>query len=226
MSKKDKKKDIKCNCSPECDCGCQEGKECKCEDKCTCSDNCECGCQEGKECTCNDDNCNCECGDECHCDNEKCCCDEAKELELTGKINALQEALLREKAEVQNYKRRKDEEVSRILKYANEDIILEFLPILDNLERAIKMDDNDLTDEVSKYLEGIKMVYSQTKTMLEHFDVHEIDTLGKKFDPMYHQAVLTGKDDSKESGTVLEVYQKGYMYKDKVIRVSMVKVNE
>lgn len=204
MSKKDKKKDIKCNCSPECDCGCQDGKECTCGDECSCNDDCQCGCQDGKE----------------------CCCKEDKELELTSKINNLQEALLREKAEVQNYKRRKDEEVSRILKYANEDIILEFLPILDNLERAIKLDDNDLTDEVSKYLEGIKMVYSQTKTMLEHFDVREIDTLGKKFDPMYHQAVLTGKDETKESGTVLEVYQKGYMYKDKVIRVSMVKVNE
>ena len=197
MSKKNHNKEHKSNCTPECECGCQDGKECTCNEECKCDDKCECGCHE-----------------------------EDKELELTSKINALQEALLREKAEVQNYKRRKDEEVSRILKYANEDIILEFLPILDNLERAIKMDDNDLTDEVSKYLEGIKMVYSQTKTMLEHFDVKEIDTLGKKFDPTYHQAVLTGKDESKESGTILEVYQKGYMYKDKVIRVSMVKVNE
>ena len=213
MSKKHHNKDKKCNCTEECNCGCQEGKECTCEEECNCNENCECGCQDDKKCCC---------GEECNCG----CNEEDKELELTSKINALQEALLREKAEVQNYKRRKDEDVSRILKYSNEDIILEFLPILDNLERAIKMDDNDLTDEVSKYLEGIKMVYSQTKTMLEHFDVHEIDTLGKKFDPMYHQAVLTGKDDSKESGTVLEVYQKGYMYKDKVVRVSMVKVNE
>ncbi len=213
MSKKNHKKDKICNCTEECDCGCQEGKEC------TCNDNCKCGCQEGKECTCEGE---CHCEDNCECGCQK----EDKELELTSKINALQEALLREKAEVQNYKRRKDEEVSRILKYSNEDIILEFLPILDNLERAIKMDDNDLTDEVSKYLDGIKMVYSQTKTMLEHFDVHEIDTLDKKFDPTYHQAVLTGKDETKESGTILEVYQKGYMYKDKVIRVSMVKVNE
>ena len=216
MSKKDHKKNKKCNCTPECDCGCQEGKECTCNNECHCDDNCECGCEEGMKCTCEG---------ECH-DGKECHCEEDKELVLTSKINSLQEALLREKAEVQNYKRRKDEEVSRILKYSNEDIILEFLPILDNLERAIKMDDNDLTDEVSKYLEGIKMVYSQTKTMLEHFDVKEIDTLGKKFDPTYHQAVLTGKDETKESGIVLEVYQKGYMYKDKVIRVSMVKVNE
>jgi len=202
VSKKDKKKmeEKQCHCSPECECGCQEGKECTCDDH-------ECACGE-----------ECHCGDDCH--------EEDKELILNSKINALQEALLREKAEVQNYKRRKDEEVSRILKYANEDIILEFLPILDNLERAIKLDDNDLTDEVSKYLEGIKMVYSQTKTMLEHYDVKEIESLGKPFDPTYDQAVLTGKDETKESGIVLEVYQKGYMYKDKVIRVSMVKVNE
>ena len=215
MSKKNKNKiEEKCNCSQNCECGCQDGKECTCDDE-----NCNCGCQEGGECSCGED-CNCS-SDSC-----ECCCDEDTELILNSKINALQEALLREKAEVQNYKRRKDEEVSRMLKYANEDIILEFLPILDNLERAIKMDDNNLTDEVSKFLEGIKMVYSQIKSMLEHYEVKEIDALGKVFDPMYHQAVLTSKDSEHESGTILEVYQKGYMYKDKVVRFSMVRVNE
>ena len=194
------------------------------EKKCHCHEKCDCGCQDGQECTCEDNECNCGCQDnECHCHE---CDEEDKELVLTSKINSLQEALLREKAEVQNYKRRKDEEVSRMLKYANEDIILEFLPILDNLERAIKMDDNNLTDEVSKFLDGIKMVYSQIKSMLENYEVKEIDALGKVFDPMYHQAVLTSKDPEKDSGTILEVYQKGYMYKDKVVRFSMVRVNE
>ncbi len=141
------------------------------------------------------------------------------------KTKKLEEALLRTQAELINFKRRKEEETSRLLKYANEDIIVEFLPVLDNIERAIKMDDDNLDDEVSKFLAGFKMVYAQIKTLLEKFEVKEIECLGKMFDPTYHQAVLTESDNTKEKGIILEVLQKGYMYKDKVIRVSMVKVN-
>lgn len=160
----------------------------------------------------------------------KCSCDEEKNEclnnELDDKIKKLEEALLRNQAELINFKRRKDEEVSRLLKYANEDVILGFLPILDNIERAIKMDDDNLDDEVSKFLEGFKMIYSQIVSLLEKFEVKEIVCLNGMFDPVYHQAVLTDKDETKDSGIILEVLQKGYMYKDKVIRPSMVKVNE
>ena len=112
------------------------------------------------------------------------------------------------------------------MKYAEEDIILGFLPILDNIERAINMDDDNLDDEVSKFLEGFKMVYAQIVSLLEKFEVKEIEAFNVEFDPTYHQAVLTDKDETKASGIILEVLQKGYMYKDKVIRPSMVKVNE
>ena len=172
-------------------------------------ENCKC------ECNCDNESCNCENDCECNCGNE-----------LEDKVKNLEEVLLRNQAELINFKRRKEEETSRLLKYAEEDIILGFLPILDNIERAINMDDEDLDDEVSKFLEGFKMVYTQIKTLLDKFEVTEIDTLHKPFDPTYHQAVLTDKDENFESGVVLEVLQKGYMYKDKVIRPSMVKVNE
>ena len=145
---------------------------------------------------------------------------------LEDKVKKLEEALLRNQAELMNYKRRKDEEVSRMLKYSEEDIIREFLPILDNFERAIKMDDDNLDDEVSKFLEGFKMVYTQINNMLDKFEVKEIEAFGKEFDPTYHQAVMKESNPDKESGIVLEVFQKGYMYKDRVIRPSMVKVNE
>ena len=69
-------------------------------------------------------------------------------------------------------------------------------------------------------------MYKQIKDLLTKFEVTEMDCLGKEFDPTYHQAVTTGKDESKESGVILEVLQKGYMYKDKVLRTAMVKVNE
>lgn len=147
-------------------------------------------------------------------------------LLLGNRIKELEEKLVRNQAELINYKRRKDDEVSRMLKYSQEDIILEILPIIDNFERAIKLDDNNLEDELSKFLNGFKMIYTNLIEVLNKYEVKEIEALGKEFDPTYHQAVLTDKDESKAPGTVLEVLQKGYMYKDKVIRVSMVKVNE
>lgn len=145
---------------------------------------------------------------------------------LKKKIKELEDKILYKDAELINYRKRKDEEVSSMLKYANSDIILEVLSVVDDLERAIMLDDNVLDDEVSKFLSGIKMIYSRLLKILESFEVHEIDALNKEFDPVYHQAVLTGKDENFASNIVLEVLQKGYIYKDKVIRPSMVKVNE
>ena len=150
-----------------------------------------------------------------------------KQIEvLNQKIGSMQEALLRNQAELQNYKRRKDEESEKVLKYKNEDLIKELLTIVDNFERAISMDDNDLSDEVSKFLAGFKLIYTTTVGILNKFEVKEIQAEGIEFDPEYHHAVLTDHDESKPSGVVLEVLQKGYMYKDRVIRPAMVKVNE
>lgn len=186
----------------------------------------DCHCNEEHKC---EETCKCE--ESCKCNEEECSCTEESNINderelLSKRIKDLEEALLRSQAELINYKRRKDEETSRIIKYAEEDILKGFLPILDNFERAINMDDNNLEDEVSKFLQGFKLMYKQIKDLLTKFEVTEMDCLGKEFDPTYHQAVTTGKDESKESGIILEVLQKGYMYKDKVLRTAMVKVNE
>ena len=150
-----------------------------------------------------------------------------KEIEdLKNKVSSLQESLLRNQAELQNYKKRKDEETDKIMKYKDEELIKELLPIIDNFERAIKMDDNDLSDEVSKFLEGFKIIYTNTINILEKFQIKAIEADGVEFDPTYHHAVLIDHDESKPEGVVLEVLQKGYMYKDRVIRPAMVKVNE
>ena len=177
----------------------------------------ECHCVEGEECTCGDE---CNCGEECDCDDE-CCCNDQEEL-----VKELQDALLRSQAELLNYRKRKDEEVSRIIKYAEEDVLKGFLPILDNFERAIKMDDDNLDDEVSKFLEGFKLMHKQIQELLNKFEVKEMECLDKEFDPAYHQAVVMDKVEGKDSGTITEVLQKGYMYKDRVLRTAMVKVNE
>ena len=146
--------------------------------------------------------------------------------ELNKKISSLQEALLRNQAELQNYKRRKDEESEKVLKYKNEELIKELLSIIDNFERAIKMDNQDLSDEVSKFLEVFKLIYSSLINILNKYDVKEISSDGIEFNPDIHHAVLTEHDETKPEGVVLEVLQKGYMYKDRVIRPAMVKVNE
>lgn len=150
---------------------------------------------------------------------------EIKEDDYEQRIKELEDKILRLQAENQNYRRRKDEEVRQMINYANEKIIEELLPVLDNFERAIKLDDLELDDELSKFLEGFKMIYASFVNILNDSELKEIEALDKEFDPRYHQAVLVDKDETKEENIVLEVLQKGYMLKDRVIRPSMVKVN-
>ena len=151
---------------------------------------------------------------------------EEENHKLKNDLKESSEKVLRLAAEMQNYKKRNETEKSNMLKYANEDLAKSLLPILDNFERAIKLDDNDLSDEVSKFLSGFKMIYGSFVNVLNNIEVKEIECDGLEFDPVYHQAVLTEKDETKPSGVILDVLQKGYMYKDKVIRPAMVKVNE
>ena len=151
---------------------------------------------------------------------------EEENHKLKNDLKESSEKVLRLAAEMQNYKKRNETEKSNMLKYANEDLAKSLLPILDNFERAIRLDDNDLSDEVSKFLSGFKMIYGSFVNVLNNIEVKEIECDGLEFNPVYHQAVLTEKDETKPSGVILEVLQKGYMYKDKVIRPAMVKVNE
>ena len=226
----------KCNCTEECTCGCQDGKECTCHD---------CGCVEGKECTCGEE-CNCVEHD-CCCEDHGCCCDHEEKhdkkldkkhkkeeknkykeeiAKLKEQNKKLEQDVLVAKADLVNYRKRKDEEVVRMLKFCNEDLIKQLLSVLDNFERAIKLDDNNLDDEVSKFLEGFKMIYCNMQNIMGGFEVKPIDGANKPFDPVYHNAIMMEKVEGVESGVVIEVLQKGYIYKDKVIRPAMVKVSE
>lgn len=206
----------------------KHNESCTCNDECKCNDDCKCD----DECKCNDE---CKCDDDCKSNDNKKNKKHKKEqhkkyeetIEKLMTLNkTLEETALREKAEAINYRKRKDEEVSRMLKYANEDLVLEILPTLDNFERAIQLDDDNLTDELSKFLVGFKMIYCNLKSELEKFGVKAIDGCKKPFDPTYHQAVLTEHIDGIEPGMVIDVLQKGYLLKDKVIRTAMVKVSE
>jgi molecular chaperone GrpE len=133
---------------------------------------------------------------------------------------------MRLQAEYLNFKTRTQTEVSRMLQYEGEDFIKEILNIKDNLERAIMMDDNDLSDEVSKFLSGFKMILGSLTALLDKYEVKEVECLGNEFDPHVAEAVLTEHNEDKPENVVLEVLTKGYKYKDKLIRPAMVKVNK
>ena len=169
---------------------------------------------------------------------------EEKELEQDEKINEemlkLEEeinSLIKERdsliekvklaqAELVNYRRRKDEEVTGLLKYANQDLILEIIPLVDNFERALKVDDSNPTPEIVKFLEGFKMMYVNLLEVLKKYGVEEINRVGEVFDPNLEQALLTDNIPDKDDEVVLEVLLKGYKFKDRVIRPASVKINQ
>ena len=206
----------------------KEKEKCTCEEKCECNEECTCG----EDCNCTEED-NCGCGGKCNHEEKKDKKEKKKKEKHEDKLNEaynmiseLEDKLLREKAELVNYRKRKEEETSRMLMYSNEDLAKSLLPIVDNFERAINMDDDNLEDEVSKFLAGFKMIYCNLINTLEKYGVKAIDGANKPFDPTYHQAIMTEKKDGVEPEMVIEVLQKGYLLKDKVIRPAMVKVSE
>ncbi len=150
---------------------------------------------------------------------------DSKSTEMDNKLKEANDKFLRLQAEFINFQNRTAKEVSEMLKYEGVNFIKDILPTVDNLERAIKLDNSDLSDEVSKFLAGIKIIYGNLKQMLNTYEINEIECLGKEFDPNTMEAVITEHDETKPANVVLEVFTKGYMYKDKVIRPAMVKVN-
>jgi len=110
-----------------------------------------------------------------------------------------------------NFKNRVEKEKEEFVKYANRELILKFLDVLDNLERASQAGN-----------EGIKLIYKQFKDILEKEGLEEIDTTGK-FDPYYHEVIVVENSDCEE-GKIIEVLQKGYILKNKILRHSKVKI--
>lgn len=221
----------KCNCDDACTCGCQDGQECTCEDeKCCHDESCDCENKEAEECNCKDENC--ECQDECTNKEEKKKKgffhkkNDDKLNEAYNKISELEDKLIRKEADVVNYRKRREEEFSKMMKFANEGLIKDLLPVIDNFERAIKLSEGNNDESFKKLNEGYKMVYCGLENILTKFEVKAIDGANKPFDPVYHNAVMLEPKEGVESGMVLEVLQKGYLYKDKVIRPAMVKVSE
>lgn len=152
--------------------------------------------------------------------------DDQEKKKLQEEVAMLKDKYLRTSAEMQNMKRRMEEEKANLLKYDGEELIKKLLPVVDNFERAISMDDANLEDEVSKFLNGFKMIYGNLSDTLQGYEVLAMDILGKPFDPNTMNAVLVEEVEGVEPNTVIDVLQKGYTYKGKVIRYAMVKVSK
>ena len=145
---------------------------------------------------------------------------------LTDENKKLVEKVQLAQAELINYRRRKDEEVSSMLKYANVDLVTEILNVVDDFERAVNHAEKSTNDEVKKYNEGINLIYTNLKSILQKFGVEEINNVGSIFNPNEEQALLTDCVEDKDDEVVLEVLQKGYKLKDRVIRPASVKINQ
>ena len=130
----------------------------------------------------------------------------------------------RERANFLNYKKEETERFKDIIKYANEEFILKILPVLDNFEKAEKEIPEDMKE--NQYLKGLLQIKIQLLDFLKNQGLKEIQSLGKKFDPNFHEVVEEVEVKDKESGIVIEEVQKGYILEDKVLRPAKVKVSK
>ena len=137
-------------------------------------------------------------------------------------IEELNDKLKRQMAEFDNFRKRTEKEKTQMYDMGAKSIIEKILPVIDNFERGLQGVPEEEKD--APFVKGVEMVYKQMLTAFDEMGVKPIDAVGKEFDPNLHNAVMAVDDDSLESGTVAEEMQKGYMYKESVVRHSMVKV--
>lgn len=149
---------------------------------------------------------------------------EAQVEQLTQSVSEYKDQLLRNQAELQNFKRRMTEEKIKDRQYANTDLMKKILPVIDHLEAA-------LTNEGQKeafqpFLKGFEIIHKNLLDALKSEGLEVIEALEKPFDPNLHEAVMTEANEDYASQTVIQEFQKGYKYKERLLRATMVKVSE
>ena len=138
------------------------------------------------------------------------------------KIEELEDKVKRQLAEFENFRNRTEKEKSRMYEFGARDVIEKMLPVVDNFERGLAAIPEE--EKSGPVASGMEMIYKQIMTTLESLGVKPIEALNQPFDPDFHNAVMHVEDDEIEESTVVEEFQKGYIYKEHVIRYSMVKV--
>jgi molecular chaperone GrpE len=144
--------------------------------------------------------------------------------QLEDEIAELKDKLLRKAAEFENYKRRTENDQIKLITFAAESFIQKLLPVVDDFERSLEHIDD--AQEVDAIKQGLKLIYNKFMKFLEEQGVKKIEAVGNPFDVDYHEALMQRADDSVEPHTVLEEIEKGYSYKEKVIRHAKVIVSE
>jgi molecular chaperone GrpE len=143
----------------------------------------------------------------------------AEREQLLAEKADLQDRLLRQRAEFDNYRRRADRERSEYLQYAAMDLVREILPVLDDFERALEHETAD-----QDYAKGVELIYQRLAEILKKMGLEPVETGGRRFDPNLHQAVQRVETDAAEDQVILSEFQKGYNFRGKLLRPAMVKV--
>ena len=138
------------------------------------------------------------------------------------KIDELTDRLTRQMAEFDNFRKRTEKEKSQMYEIGAKDIIVKILPVVDNFERGLSSMSEE--EKSTPFAEGMEKIYKQLMTTLEGIGVKPIEAVGQEFNPDFHNAVMHVEDEELGENIIAEEFQKGYMYRDSVVRHSMVKV--
>jgi molecular chaperone GrpE len=158
---------------------------------------------------------------------EKLLSESLDEIErIKAEAEAARDRLLRAAAEYENFKKRAEREKEEAMKFIAESIVLDIIPILDNLDRAIKSAKSDENRNFEALLQGIEMIHRQMLNVLEKYGVGVIEAEGRPFDPRVHEAILQVTSDEHPENTVVQEFEKGYLLHDKVIRPAKVIVSK
>ena len=152
---------------------------------------------------------------------------------LKNQINGLKSSIdesndkhIRLKAEFDNYRRRKDKEIISLMKYEGEAVIKQFLNVLDDLERLNEASEKNDKDNYEKLTEGISLIINNLEKQFSKLDVKTFTKLGDILNPELHDALMIRNEDDKHENEIIEIFEKGYLYKDRVIRHAKVVVNQ
>ena len=147
---------------------------------------------------------------------------EKKKDKRDERIEELTDQVKRQMAEFENFRKRTEKEKSQMYEIGAKSIVEKILPVVDNFERGLAAVPGELKDNA--FVDGMDKIYKQMMTVFEEMDVKPIEAVGKEFDPEFHNAVMQVESEEYESGIVAQELQKGYMYRDAVVRHSMVAV--
>ena len=146
--------------------------------------------------------------------------------DIQNQLDQLQDKHIRLKAEFENFRKRKNKEISSLLQYDGEGVIKNVLPIIDDIERMVDSIEETEANNGESLIEGVNILKSKIDRFLEAKNIEPFGEEGEVLDPELHDAMLTQSDKKKEDNTVLNVFEKGYRYHDKVIRHAKVVVNK